>query len=131
TLPGANPEYSQWWFTLNCIEKLSELVFLRTGAANIVLLGASTLAAYYGARFDSHCHTLDIDADVVAAINAGTSLGDAQVYDVSDNPPTLTSLAVAAIVDPPWYPPFMQHFLLRAAQLIPVDGFLFSTLPGE
>jgi dGTPase len=131
SLPGANPEHSQWWFTLNCIERLSERVFLRSGAKNIVLLGASSLAAYYADRFESACHTLDIDKDVIAVIGAAAKTSSAMVYDVADSPPSLSPPPTAAVVDPPWYPPFMEHFLIRAAQMIPIGGFTFSTLPGE
>lgn len=83
SIPAANPEISQWWFTLSGIEKLAEQIFLRTSSQRLLLLGASTLGPYYRARFDAECVIMDIDPDLVSAANSDIFKLGALAYDAA------------------------------------------------
>jgi dGTPase len=130
-LPGANPDDSQWWFSLDCIERIADRVYLATGASRLVNIGTSTLATYYQNRFAATCTTLDIDEDLISAVNSVARAPVGQVYDVASAPPSITPQPEVAVIDPPWYEQQTRLFLLRASQLLPAGSYVFSTLPRE
>ena len=130
-LPGANPDDFQWWFSLDSIERICYQVFLSTGAVRLVNIGTSTLAAYYQLRFDATCAALDVDEDVVSAIDRVVGSGAGRVYDVAMEPPTLDPSPEVAVLDPPWYESHTRRFLCRASQLVPIGARVFCTVPRE
>jgi len=135
-LPAADPSRSQWWFTGETIDLVCERASERASAAagavvggRVLCLGAPTIGCALVAR-GIDALVLDVDEDIVNAINRTTGKTVAHVYDAADElPPALCAMMAAAIVDPPWYEPLATAFLRRALACLSIGGELLMTLP--
>ncbi|HEY4244257.1 MAG TPA: dNTP triphosphohydrolase [Kofleriaceae bacterium] len=144
-MPSPDPERAQWWFSLDSIERLCELVFACTAVGgDIGLLGSPSLAAFYATRYEASITLLDADQDVLdaAAIPCpvpqdmrSASGRDGAIrpvrYDVKESPTQMEASFDVLVMDPPWYDMEFRTFASRAARLLKPGAFLISTFPGR
>lgn len=127
-LPAANIMYSQWWFTIDSIEKICFEIKKRAMFGRIVYLGTPTLAYYYKQIFDNEIMFVDIDSDIVASINKEQNY--AQVFDLSSRKFTCSfGKADCVVMDAPWYERTMDIFLRQATNNLRANGLLFCITP--
>lgn len=127
-LPVEDPLNSQWWFTLNTVELVSQRAAQFAGGKQVGFIGAPTVAHYYQKRFNQGI-AFDFDPHVVDALNS-KSTGLAQQRDARDNSPMPSAKSCAAVVaDPPWYLDLIRSFIRSARELID-EGFILCSLPS-
>lgn len=136
-LPAANPEFFQWWYTLESQEKLASIIseHLDIRAMKGLCLGTPTIAAYlHSMNVDTTL--LDIDSDIIncykqvmSKINNDQSVF-ADEYDVyqeinSEYKHTFDYV----VIDPPWYQPYFIKFINRAITSLKNNGIIFCSIP--
>lgn len=127
-LPAANIMYSQWWFTIDSIEKICFDIKKRALSGKIFFLGTPTLAYYFKQIFDNEIMFVDIDQDIVASI---TKEGiNAKTVDLSSEKfETTLGKAECIVMDAPWYKKTMEVFLKQASNNLKENGLLFCITP--
>ena len=128
-LPAADPMRSQWWFTLESAVALSDTLAALTNRAPVAFLGTPTVASHYCIAHNDGSALLDIDRDVVDAVNLPAS-SLRKRYDVVEALPQNTRGRYSAVLlDPPWYPDMTDAFIRRGRELVVDGGFLLCILP--
>lgn len=129
--PAPNPLASQWWFTVETVERLAKLAKDESSdrrSAKLLAVGAPTVALQYS-RLYGEATAVDIDRDLKTVWSAAKALtiviGD--IYEPSPSLPV--SEYDVAIVDPPWYPEDLEAFLSFAIRSVRVGGNIFCSLP--
>ena len=129
-LPVPDPMWSQWWFSLDTVVKLANHVWTVCGSGPVAFLGAPTIGYQFAHCFDLGTKILDVDPDVVQALQAERL--DAVVYDVANAlPDDLKGRYSTVFVDPPWYPDLTLAFIARARELIGEGGFILCVIPSR
>src|SRR5690606_14303629 len=130
-----DPRRGQWWFTPSSIDWLSsyiEGVLLSSTPSDgnekrfdLVVIGAPTVAIHFSATGRRIC-CLDADDDVVELVRRKSPRIVAGRYDVADELPPQVPRQSASVVliDPPWYQPTMDAFILRALEVCRSPGHL-------
>jgi dGTPase len=129
-LPAPNPFWSQWWFTGATVELICGRVSagIRARGGRVLCLGAATVGHQLVAR-GVDTLVLDVDEDLVQALNTDAGKNVAQTYDAADDlPPDLSKQFAVAIIDPPWYERTARTFLWRAMRALAPGGELLMTL---
>jgi len=128
-LPAPNPLASQWWFTLDSIEKLSDKIQNLDNSNSSAFIGAPTVGYYFSLCVNSNIGIFDIDADVLKslALSKKVDLVNYNVYH--DLPKKYKGKYTSVVIDPPWYKQDTKRFIQRGAELIKGDGFIFCLIP--
>lgn len=143
-MPAPDPEAAQWWFSLNAIERIAELVdHISADGDRVCFLGTPTVAAYFATRYERRVLLLDRDEHVLKAAAVDCSLPEklrrtsaeggveTRSYDVRNEVPTEYAHKYSVVVmDPPWYPLETSYFSRRAGVLGAPRHRLLSTYPG-
>jgi len=128
--PHANPLISQWWFTLDSIEKLSERLFLINGEKPIAFLGAPTIGFYHSNCFpETKSYIFDLDENIIETL-ISEDITNTKVYDAyNELDDEFIGKFSSVVIDPPWYDNDIRVFLYRAFQLLDSGGYIFCMLP--
>jgi dGTPase len=131
-LPAPNPEYFQWWYTLESQEQIASVIGenLDLESAKGLCLGTPTVAAYLhttGAKVT----LLDIDSDVIDVTQKEfKSELKARTYNAhSVLPKDLTRSFDYVVIDPPWYQPLFELFINKSIEAINGNGIIFCSIP--
>jgi dGTPase len=131
-LPSADPLTFQWWFSGRSFREFAKHHDRLLHSQDVLCLGCPTAAYHlqqstYGVKSVA---ALDVDADVVAALNSQPGPPRARVHDcVNPLPDPYHDAFDVVVVDAPWYPPAMHAFAARAAEGCRERGRILFTLP--
>lgn len=130
-LPASNPEYFQWWFTLETLEVVAERIHDQVSSKSIkcLCIGVPTVAAYLGSC-GVDVTLLDIDDDIISEFKElYASKCSGIKYDVQSSLyDRLRNHYDIVIIDPPWYPNYYQEFFNRAIDALKEGGLIFAPL---
>ncbi len=130
-VPAPDPLASQWWFTVETVERLATLAFREAGAApqpRLLAVGAPTVALQFS-RFYGHAIVVDSDPDLQRTLGGAPALTlvRANVFDravqLPDEPYDV------AVADPPWYVDETLAFLYFALRAVRIGGSVLCSLP--
>jgi len=127
-MPSANIMFSQWWFTIDTIEKLCFEIKKRTLDGKVVFLGTPTLAYYYNRVFGGNIFFVDIDTDIVNLMqDAGV---ESMELDLSSKQFVYPhGKADCVVIDSPWYEKYINLFIKQASNNLKKNGLLFCVTP--
>lgn len=130
-LPAPNPMMSQWWFTLDSVSSLSERVWSLSRGNPVAFLGTPTVGYHYAYCYEYKTVILDADSQLIESLELPPSASK-YFYDARDDlPSNLRDKFGVVLVDPPWYPPFVELFIGRAKSLLNNNGFILCVLPSR
>jgi dGTPase len=130
-LPAADPIRCQWWFTLDSVVSLARLAWELHGSGPVAFLGAPTIGYFYANWVSEPISILDVDKDVLDAIDLPPSAKKA-TYDVNQElPHEYKQRHSVVVMDPPWYPPITKLFIARGRELLGEKGFLLCVIPSR
>lgn len=131
-LPAPNPEFFQWWYTLESQEKLISII---TDSVDIksqrgLCIGTPTAAAYLKSM-DAEVTLIDIDSDVVECFQRNfKSNSSALTRDIFDGiEQSMQGQFDYVVIDPPWYQSFFQYFINSSIDALKDDGLIFCSIP--
>lgn len=131
-LPAPNPEYFQWWYTLESQEQITSVIgeYVDLESSNGLCLGTPTVAAYLhttGAKVT----LLDVDSDVIEVTKKEfKSELNSYTYNAhSLLPEELRSSFDYVVIDPPWYQALFELFINRSIEAINGNGTIFCSIP--
>ena len=67
-LPAPDSMLSQWWFSLNTIEKIAFQIKGFSGNRPVAFFGSPSVAFFYQKCFDAEVIVFDVDLDIVNAL---------------------------------------------------------------
>lgn len=129
-LPAPNSMLSQWWFSLNTIEKIAFQIKCFSGNGAVAFLGSPSVAFFYNKCFNADVMVFDVDSDVINALKKSGI--NAQRVDIIAEviPSEYQNKYVSVFMDPPWYETAMNQFIDQAVSIIQNDGFIFASIPS-
>lgn len=130
-LPAPDSLLSQWWFSLNTIEKIAFNIRSFSGKSPVAFLGSPSVAFFYKKCFEEDVVVFDIDSDIVDVliknkIDAHTI--DITTESISDE---YRNKFKSVFMDPPWYDYEMNTFTDQAASITQVGGYIFASVPSH
>jgi hypothetical protein len=129
-LPIPHPADYDWRFTTRALSDLMNLLLpVRNRSSRVALLGAPSLLLEL-MRSKAQTVLFDRNSALISHLQCAGLAGNAIQQDMfSDLPPRVGTFDVV-LADPPWYLDFYKAFILRASQLLRLEGvFLLSMLP--
>ncbi|NVM29290.1 MAG: dNTP triphosphohydrolase [Candidatus Helarchaeota archaeon] len=131
-LPVSNPIMCQWWFTLDTVVSLADLVWILAESRPTAFLGTPTVGYHYAHCFKQKTTILDADRNVIESLMDLPDCATIQIYDVYDELNTaIKGIHKVVLIDPPWYTPIFFFFLERARQLLQEEGYILCVLPSK
>jgi dGTPase len=130
-LPAPDPMRSQWWFSLDTVQKLSERVWELSENKPAAFLGTPTVGYHFTHCFNSEATIFDNDPDVINSLKLPAN-GNAIIYDAHDPPPDeVKKIHSVVLLDPPWYKEITDLFLSRARSFLNDSGYILCVLPSR
>ena len=130
-LPSPNSMLSQWWFSLNTIEKIAFKIKCISGDEPVAFFGAPSVAFFYKKCFDTEIVAFDIDADIVETL-LKFGVESRNVDILTELIPTdYHNKFISVFMDPPWYDDAIYQFTNQAAIVAKNDGFIFASIPSQ
>jgi dGTPase len=131
-LPAANPEYFQWWYTLDSQEKIASTIseYIDLLNSSGLCIGTPTVAAFLRS-INAPATLLDVDGDIIDTYKTIFNTSNAsRTYDVYDELPEEFSTSFDYIVlDPPWYQNHFEAFFNKAILAVKEGGIIFCSIP--
>ena len=132
SLPAANPEFYQWWYTLDSQEKIASTIseYMDLFNSSGLCIGTPTVAAFLSS-ISAKTTLLDIDGDVISTYKSIFSKNENScTYDVYDDLPNeYLSNFDYIVLDPPWYQSHFQAFFNKAISAVKNGGIIFCSIP--
>jgi len=130
-LPAPNSIESQWWFSLDSIDKIAMRMRRSVGKGPIAFFGAPTVAYFYNCCFDEHVTLLDNDQDILRHAKK-EGIDTHAINLLTDSMPTeLSHKFLAVFMDPPWYENHLKYFINHSALLLMEYGYVFASIPSQ
>ncbi len=129
-LPVPHPADYDWRFTPRALSNLMHLLLpVRNRSSRVALLGAPSLFLEL-LRSKGQAVLFDRNPALISHLHCAGLDGNAIQQDMFSDLPRRVGTFDAVLADPPWYLEFYKAFILRASQLLRLDGvFLLSMLP--
>lgn len=130
-LPAPDPMRSQWWFSLDTVQKLSERTWELSANQPVAFLGTPTVGYHFTYCFNSKATIFDNDPDIINSLKLPDN-GEAIIYDAKNIPPdSYQKIYSVILLDPPWYKDITDLFLNRARRFLNDSGYILCVLPSR
>lgn len=130
-VPAPDPLSSQWWFTVETVERLVTLAHREAGAGprpTLLAVGTPTVALQFS-RFHGRAVAVDSDPDLARTFD-GIGALTFVAGNILDDELTLPQKEYdVAVADPPWYVEEIRGFLHFALRAVRVGGSVLCSLP--
>jgi hypothetical protein len=129
-LPVPHPADYDWRFTARALFNLMHLLLpVRKRSSRVALLGAPSLFLELS-RTPTRAVLFDRNPALIAELRRAGLQRSIVRQDMFSKLPSGVGAFDVALADPPWYLEFYKAFILRASELLRVDGiFLLTMLP--
>lgn len=130
-VPAPDPLASQWWFTVETVEKLAALAHRESRAEKsprLVAVGAPTVALQFS-RFHGPAVAVDSDPDLERTFDGARNLSVLRLDVLDDTTGLPDDPFDVAVADPPWYVDEMLSFLFFALASVRDGASVFCSLP--
>jgi hypothetical protein len=129
-LPVPHPLDYDWRFSDSAVKHLlNECAALTRRGDAIVLLGTPSLLRM-GSEQSYPRQLILLEANRTVTDMLTQTVPEAQVFRCDAMRDTLPNLkATAVVLDPPWYPEYIQSFLWAACQLCKIGGYILISMP--
>ena len=130
SLPVPHPADYDWRFTPRALSNLMHLFLpVRNRSSRVALLGAPSLFLEL-LRSKARAVLFDRNPALISHLHRAGFAGNVIQQDMFARLPRRVGTFDAVLADPPWYLDFYKAFILRASELLRIDGvFLLSMLP--
>lgn len=130
SLPPPHPLDYDWRFTDSTVEHLlQKCAEVTPSHGTLVLLGTPSLLQI-GTEPSYQRNTVLLEANTIMTSCLSNTVLGSQIVEcdlLRDALPNLSAKAV--VMDPPWYPEYIQAFLWDACQFCQIDGHILVSLP--
>lgn len=130
-LPAPNSLFSQWWFSLDSIEKIAFQIKRLSNSNTVAFLGVPSVAFFYKKCFNNSIKVFDVDEDIIATLDDNGI--DAEQIDILTEciSEKYYNKFDVVFMDPPWYEKHMNQFLEQASLLLKQDGYILASIPSQ
>jgi dGTPase len=130
-LPSPNSMLSQWWFSLNTIEKIAFQIKCISGDCAVAFFGAPSVAFFYSKCFNVDLIAFDIDEDIVKSLTKNGINSQKTDILTEQLPIEHHKKYISVFMDPPWYDDAIIQFTNQAAMITQNDGYIFASIPSQ
>lgn len=130
-LPVPHPADYDWRFTSRALSNLMHLLLpVRNRSSRVALLGAPSLFLELSRRSKGEPVLFDRNPALISRLRRAGLNGSAVQQDMFSDISRRVGAFDTVFADPPWYLEFYKAFILRASELLRIDGvFFLSMLP--